>query len=309
MPFRYARHTNQFPALEHFYTSVIGLQAISRFTNHDGYDGIILGFQHADWQIEFTTTHDNFPRLFDADDHLVFYVSCEAVRNAILRDARRFQYSEVIPRNPYWQKNAIALRDPDGHTIIIAMRQHTLNANNKLTTLGKKYGMLTWEQLIQYVQQIPYGRNSSRTDLSLVLTENKGTCSSKHALLAAIALENNMQDVQLICGIYKMQPANTPGIGRLLQDHDLAWIPEAHCYLLQHGKRIDITFPGSNIGALEPDILEEIVITPDQVGQFKIDFHQDWMKKWLAEEMPGRSFEEVWQIREMCIKKLSAGAH
>jgi hypothetical protein len=42
---------------------------------------------------------------------------------------------------------------------------------------------MDFEALIEKVKNIPYGRNSNRTDFSLVISENKGTCSSKHAFL------------------------------------------------------------------------------------------------------------------------------
>jgi len=60
---------------------------------------------------------------------------------------------------------------------------------------------------------LPYGRTANRTDLSLVISEQKGTCSSKHALLKEVADLNGIKGIDLIIGIYKMSEANTPGIG------------------------------------------------------------------------------------------------
>ena len=42
---------------------------------------------------------------------------------------------------------------------------------------------MSFEELIVKVKNLPYGRNANRYDFSLVLSENKGTCSSKHAFL------------------------------------------------------------------------------------------------------------------------------
>jgi hypothetical protein len=138
-----------------------------------------------------------------------------------------------------------------------------------------------------------------------VITENRGTCSTKHALLKQIAGLNHIPGVELIIGMYKMNGANTGNIAPVLAEASFDYLPEAHCYLKINGKRIDLTHPGSGIGKLENDILEEIVIQPEQVGTFKVDYHKQFMKKWLAESKVQKSFEEVWTVRECCIQALS----
>jgi hypothetical protein len=73
-----------------------------------------------------------------------------------------------------------------------------------------------------------------------VLTEGRSTCSTKHALLAELATEQHLP-VALMLGIYLMSERNTPGVGSVLTRHGLAEIPEAHCYLMHDGVRIDVT--------------------------------------------------------------------
>ncbi len=181
---------------------------------------------------------------------------------------------------------------------------HPLTASGALTELALKQGIDSWEALLDYIRQIPYGRNESRTDFSLVLKNKKGTCSTKHGLLRSIAAENNLVDVQLILGMYAMTELNTPGIRSILSKYNLEYIPEAHCYLKIKGQRLDLTFPDSDIRKLEFDILEEQIIEPLQVGVFKVQFHQDYLKKWILNKNIPYSFEEIWTIREQCIQNL-----
>src|SRR5215813_13450772 len=82
----------------------------------------------------------------------------------------------------------------------------------------------------RYLYQLPYGRNTNRADYRLVLVENRGTCSTKHALLAELAREQGLP-VVLTLGIYEMHERNTPGVGVVLDRYGLLYIPEAHCYL------------------------------------------------------------------------------
>ena len=42
---------------------------------------------------------------------------------------------------------------------------------------------------------------------------------------------NNIPNIKLILGMYKMRTTNTPKIGTTLSEHQLDYMPEAHCYL------------------------------------------------------------------------------
>lgn len=48
----------------------------------------------------------------------------------------------------------------------------------------------TFHRAIKHVQQLPYGRIPTTDHCMKVLTEGKGTCSSKHALLKNLAMEH-----------------------------------------------------------------------------------------------------------------------
>ncbi|PWA09013.1 hypothetical protein DB891_10175 [Flavobacterium laiguense] len=164
--------------------------------------------------------------------------------------------------------------------------------------------MTNWDDVLLHVKNIPYGRNSNREDLSLVLKENKGSCSSKHAFLKEIASQNNIPNVQLIIGIYKMKESNTK-IGTILSENTIYYIPEAHCYLNINGERLDYTTGSSNFEKIKNDLLEEIEIEPYQVGEFKIKYHQDFIKKWLSDSNATITFDQLWAVREQCIAYLS----
>lgn len=180
-----------------------------------------------------------------------------------------------------------------------------LHSSDSLTKIFTTSGIKTWEDLTIFIKQIPYGRNANRTDFSLVLKENKGTCSSKHALLKQVANENKIKDVELIIGIFKMSKENTPKIGTVLENNNLAYIPEAHCYLKINDIAMDFTSKDSLYDKIKNDILEEIKIEPFQVSEFKVRFHKEYMKKWLVEMNSNFTFEQIWEIREKCIQNLS----
>jgi len=166
-------------------------------------------------------------------------------------------------------------------------------------------GIQDLDSLILFIQHLPYGRTSNRANLNLVFEESKGTCSSKHGFIKKIAEENSWDDIELIIGIYKMDHLNTPKIGDTLVNNGFDYIPEAHCYLKIKEERIDITSPFASFDKLANDILEEHPIDSTQVNTYKVELHHAFLKNWINRNNITSSFNQVWKIREKCIKKLS----
>ncbi len=185
------------------------------------------------------------------------------------------------------------------HELLLNSHDHNSIVDDLLVS-----GLSSFDDVIRVVQQLPYGRNENRFDPELVWKERQGTCSSKHAFLKKLATEQGFESVKLILAIYKMNNKNTPGIGNIIKESEFQFIPEAHCYLSINGERMDITFPDSDIQKLMPDVLEEQFIEWSDVGVFKVEYHQAFIKKWLKKEGLPYSFEEVWAIRERCIAAL-----
>jgi hypothetical protein len=157
------------------------------------------------------------------------------------------------------------------------------------------------------LQKLPYGRTVDRADFLAVFREGKGTGSTKHALLAALAHEQDLP-VVLTLGIYDMHERNTPGVGMVLTRYGLASLPEAHCYLTYAERRIDVTRSG--VEPTEPitQLLYEEAIVPEQIGDYKVTLHRQYMQTWVdtnAELVRGRSVEDMWRFREACIAALA----
>jgi hypothetical protein len=304
MTFRYARHTTDLLKIEKFYTEIVGLEKLGSFENHNHYNGLFLGYANNDWHLEFTTSLNLPNRDLDEDDMLVFYVHSKIELDKIKERLNLYRIALEIPKNPYWRDNGLMISDPDRFKVIFSKKELALTSNDNLTNLIKEKGIYNWSDLIEFTRQLPYGRNINRGDLSLVIKENKGTCSSKHAFLKKVADLNEIKNVRLILGIYKMNHLNTPKIGSLILENGLDYIPEAHCYLKLNNQRIDITNYNSSFENIENSILEEIEIDFEQVNTFKVDYHQEYLKAWIKDYDLNRDFDEIWRIREQCIDKL-----
>ena len=133
-----------------------------------------------------------------------------------------------------------------------------------------------------------------------MLAEGRGACSTKHALVAALAAEITAP-VRLVLGIYLMDGRNTPGVGEALDAAGLAAVPEAHCCLEAGGERLNLTWPGR----LEapPAFMWDEAIRPDQIGATKVALHRASVAAWAAEQ--GLEAARAWAAREACIAALS----
>lgn len=124
---------------------------------------------------------------------------------------------------------------------------------------------------------LPYGRNADRSDSRLVLPEGRGTCSTKHALLAELAREQQLA-IFLTLGIYEMSERNAPGVGVVFSRYGLRCIPEAHCYLTYRRIRIDITHSSSEPTEPIDRLLYEETILAEQIGNYKVELHQRFLR-------------------------------
>ncbi len=168
-------------------------------------------------------------------------------------------------------------------------------------------GITDFQAAGRYLQALPYGRTANRAHFSAVLHESRGTCSTKHALLATLAHEQQLP-VVLTLGIYEMHDYNTPGVGVVLARYGLASLPEAHCYLTYTGTRIDVTRYGAEPTVPITQFLHEEAIVPEQIGVYKVTLHRQCMQEWVRnnpEMVKGQRFEDLWQIREECIAALA----
>ena len=105
-----------------------------------------------------------------------------------------------------------------------------------------------WD-LVEAVRAIPYGRPDLRTPEGVV-GEWKGTCSTKHALLAELLSTRPEFDLELVHRVYRITALEA--FERFGEDAAAAvpseGLVDVHTYatVVVHGRRVrvDVTFPG-----------------------------------------------------------------
>jgi catechol 2,3-dioxygenase-like lactoylglutathione lyase family enzyme len=119
MKFRLARHTNFLEPIVHFYTQILGLMLKGNFEKHAGYDGVFIGPENADWELEFTVSWEQPLHRPDEDDLIVLYPNKLSDFEKIRERLEFANIKQSRPKNPYWQLNGILVLDPDGYGVII----------------------------------------------------------------------------------------------------------------------------------------------------------------------------------------------
>lgn len=119
MKFRVARHTTDLQPILAFYRDLLGLKVLGGFTAHNGYDGVFLGPENADWHLEFTVSNYPPTHVPDDDDLLVFYLALPAEYERLKAGFARQGIAAVAAKNPYWQEFGTTYHDPDGFGVVI----------------------------------------------------------------------------------------------------------------------------------------------------------------------------------------------
>jgi hypothetical protein len=181
-----------------------------------------------------------------------------------------------------------------------------IQPSGSLSFLFLQKGIHTFQQATEYIRGLPFKRNTDKSDPLCVLNDGFGTCGTKHATLRRLAEEQGLMDVDLVIGIFKMSAHNMPELTGLLEKESLPYIPEAHCYLRIKGKILDCMNTSFNIGEYEEEIIVERIISPEQITDLKVQFHQAFLKNWKQVCQIEQTFEEIWALREKCIRYLEA---
>jgi hypothetical protein len=186
------------------------------------------------------------------------------------------------------------------------LENFTLKPMGAISKAFLEMNIFNFQQAADSVKLLPYGRNCDKENLVSILTDGCGTCSSKHALLKQLAIENQFDTVKLFIGLFKMNSHNTPAVTATVEKYKLAYLPEAHCYLKLGNAIIDVTKTESSPHDFLPDLIEEMEIQPHQITDFKVAYHKKYLAKWLHENREIMyTPDEIWAIREQCIQDLA----
>jgi hypothetical protein len=131
------------------------------------------------------------------------------------------------------------------------MKKYTIFPNPLIETAGSisnqflNMGIKNFHSACRHVHALPYGYNSNRDDLMILFKENKGSCTTKHAVIATLAAELGLK-IKKHIGIYAMTEALVSGTRHILDRYHLPYLPMVHCFLVFQNDRVDLSEGNQN---------------------------------------------------------------
>ncbi|MFX1456639.1 MAG: hypothetical protein ACFFDB_14790 [Promethearchaeota archaeon] len=103
-----------------------------------------------------------------------------------------------------------------------------------------KLGIKSFREACDYVHNVEYGYNTNYDDRMIFFKENKGTCTTKHAVIAGLAEELEIPLYKHV-GVYKFTEEISTGTKNILSKYNVPYVPMVHCFLVYKEFRFDLT--------------------------------------------------------------------
>jgi len=117
---RVARPTDNLQALADMYQKGLGLNILSHFEDHEGFDGIMLGNDEMPYHFEFTQHREHTVGKAPTPDNLwVFYIPDKNEWERCCKQMLAAGFKQVISYNPYWDQSGRTFEDLDGYRVVL----------------------------------------------------------------------------------------------------------------------------------------------------------------------------------------------
>jgi len=122
MPYhtRIARPVSNLERTRAMYCDGLGLSVLGSFTDHEGFDGVMLGAAGADYHFEFTIcrTRPVHPAP-TPEDLAIFYLPAPQEWQRRCTSVLASGFTAVASFNPYWDVKGRTFADHDGYRIVL----------------------------------------------------------------------------------------------------------------------------------------------------------------------------------------------
>jgi len=101
-------------------------------------------------------------------------------------------------------------------------------------------GATTFRAACRWVNELPYGANTTFGDALVLFDDERGTCFTKHGVIARLADELGLP-IHKNVGFYRLNDDIVTGVKAILEPHGLTFVPQMHCFLEYGGVYVDLT--------------------------------------------------------------------
>jgi catechol 2,3-dioxygenase-like lactoylglutathione lyase family enzyme len=117
---RVARPVRDIQRTKAMYRDGLGLEVIGSFTDHAGFDGVMLGKAGAEYHFEFTyCRHPTVAPSPTREDLVVFYIADADAWQTLCKRMASSGFKRVESFNPYWDQRGATFEDTDGYRVVL----------------------------------------------------------------------------------------------------------------------------------------------------------------------------------------------
>jgi len=117
---RVARPTDNLQIIADMYQNGLGLDVLSHFEDHEGFDGIMLGNPEMPYHFEFTHHRGHETGKAPTQDNLlVFYIPDKDEWEVQCRRMIDAGFKLMRSYNPYWDREGKTFEDLDGYRVVL----------------------------------------------------------------------------------------------------------------------------------------------------------------------------------------------
>ena len=132
-----------------------------------------------------------------------------------------------------------------------------ITSSGKISKKFLELNITSFKDACYFIHNLDYGYNKNYDDEMILFKEKKGTCTSKHGIIASLAKELNIPLYRHVC-VYKFTEEITNGADEILKKYNIPYVPMVHCFLVYDQYRFDLT-EGNNNGKKKP--IDEYIIS------------------------------------------------
>lgn len=121
---RVARPTDNLRQISQMYVEGLGFSLLGEFSDHNGFDGAIIGHEKHNYHLEFTHHRGTLVGKAPTQDNLlVFYLPDEHEWLACCKQMTEAGFVVVTSYNQYWDDVGKTFEDSDGYRVVLQNRQ------------------------------------------------------------------------------------------------------------------------------------------------------------------------------------------
>ena len=169
-------------------------------------------------------------------------------------------------------------------------------------------GITTLWEACYWLKDLPYGSNSTNENSLILFTENCGTCTTKHGVIARLAQEIELELYKNL-GFYRLNDEIVTGINEIIQPYGLDFIPQIHCFLEYGSSRFDLTAGNCNG---KNKIIEDydfvVRVNPDLSNEEYQNYYISYLHKYfdfaIEPKLAELGVDKILQLLEDCDRQV-----